>query len=297
MTSGCKIVLSASRRTDIPAFYMNWFMSCVRSRYFETVNPYSRKLRKVSASPDHVHTIVFWSKNFGPFLDGNYGEILLDMGYHLFFNFTINSHCPDLEPGVPPLDQRLGQMKALCSRFSPACIHWRLDPICYYIDEQGREADNLEDFGKIADACAQVGIARCITSFMDHYPKIRRRIQGSRHVFFLDPPLEKKQETLLQIRQHLAVRNISLSACCEKALLETLPASAGIPPSSCIPNHLLLELYGGNISTQPDRGQRRQSGCDCRVSTDIGSYTGHPCFHNCLFCYANPSPRFAETSP
>jgi hypothetical protein len=74
------IVLSASRRTDIPAFYMPWFMEGIARGEFEVVNPYSRKTTRVPATTPPVHTIVFWSKNFGPFIDGGW-PATAKMGY------------------------------------------------------------------------------------------------------------------------------------------------------------------------------------------------------------------------
>ncbi|MBL7195302.1 MAG: DUF1848 family protein, partial [Desulfobacterales bacterium] len=112
-----KIVISASRRTDIPAFYMRWFMEQIQNKYFEVINPYNRHVSVTPARPDMVHTIVFWSKNFGPFIEGKFGEKLLKMGFNLFFNFTINSDSPILEPNVPPLKERLKQLEYLCGNF------------------------------------------------------------------------------------------------------------------------------------------------------------------------------------
>ncbi|MBW1842194.1 MAG: DUF1848 family protein, partial [Deltaproteobacteria bacterium] len=97
-----KRVISASRRTDIPAFYMSWFMQRIQEGFFEVKNPYNHKITVVPAAPEEVHTIVFWSKNFGPFIQGKYGQTLAAMGYNLFFNFTINSDDSLLEPQVPP---------------------------------------------------------------------------------------------------------------------------------------------------------------------------------------------------
>ena len=107
MTSESKIVISASRRTDIPGFYMPWFMKQIGRGFFEVVNPFNQHVAVVPVSAARVHTIVFWSKNFGPFIDKVYGRQLIKLGYHLFFNFTINSDNPNLEPHVPPLNERL----------------------------------------------------------------------------------------------------------------------------------------------------------------------------------------------
>ena len=85
MSEQTQIVISASRRTDIPAFYLKWFMAQVERGYFEVINPYIRQITIVLAAPQEVHTIVFWSKNFGPFLKKRIGEQLQKRGYNLFF--------------------------------------------------------------------------------------------------------------------------------------------------------------------------------------------------------------------
>jgi len=124
-----KIVISASRRTDIPAFYMDWFMERIDKGSFETVNPFNQKKSIVKATPDHVHTIVFWSKDFSSFIDGRHGEQLREKGFHLFFNFTVNSENAFLEPNIPPLAERIEQAASLCKKFGPKAVSWRFDPI------------------------------------------------------------------------------------------------------------------------------------------------------------------------
>lgn len=323
-----KIVISASRRTDIPAFYMNWFMQQIEQGFFEVINPYNRKATVVPATPDKVHTIVFWSKNFGPFIEGGYGQTLVAMGYNLFFNFTINSDSSLLEPRMPPLKERCQQLDMLCQMFDAQSVTWRFDPICFYVINEaprskergfpvrndghfnkaplnpalkggacGKQSDqvnihnNLHDFALIADRAFHGGVSRCITSFMDDYPKIRKRVARLPGFAFIDPPLATKRKILLDIKKTLAAKNIDLFTCCEKQVLETLPDDARIKPSACIPNRLLVDLFGGNLSFKKDAGQRIKDGCGCMVSVDIGSYRLHPCYHNCLFCYANPSPE------
>jgi hypothetical protein len=289
MNSPCKIVISASRRTDIPAFYMPWFITQIRRGIFEVVNPFNQRVSVVPATPDTVHTIVFWSKNFGPFIEGRYGEQLLALGYHLFFNFTVNSHSAILEPNIPVLEERLKQLKYLAEYFGPRAINWRFDPICFYRTGQSPLNDNLHDFAFIAEKAAGWGIERCITSFMDHYPKIGRRLSARPGFAFIDPPLTDKVNTLLKMASQLSAPGIQLRTCCEKDVVDALEPESQIAPSTCIPNELLLELYGGHLSLKRDTGQRVKAGCGCRVSVDIGSYRQQPCYHNCLYCYANPT--------
>jgi Domain of unknown function (DUF1848) len=286
-----KIIISASRRTDIPAFYMPWFMKQIRKGSFEVTNPFNQRVSRVQAKPDRVHTIVFWSKNFGPYLDKNYGDQLLKQGYHLFFNFTINSECTILEPNLPALSTRLDQLEDLCRRFGAETINWRFDPLCFFKTGGGPLQDNLQGFSGIVQKATECGIVRCITSFMDHYPKIRRRLSRWPGFSFIDPPLEKKIEILSGMEKTLAAGDIHLSVCCEKDLLEKFPESSSLTGSSCIPGYLLQKIFGGRLSLKKDTGQRVKAGCGCTLSTDIGSYRQHPCYHNCLFCYANPTSK------
>jgi Domain of unknown function (DUF1848) len=281
-----QIVLSASRRTDIPAFYMPWFMQGIERGEFEVVNPYNRRRTRVPATPSDVHTIVFWSKDFSPFLKGNHGRRLREKGYNLFFQFTLNPEDRILEPNVPGLADRLDQLRRLCDRFGPRAVNWRLDPICCYRRKGRGVRDNLQDLDRIAEAAASAGIRRCTTSFMDHYAKIDRRTAQVPDFAFVDLPAQQKRQMLLDLERQLGTRKLQLFTCCENALLEELPAESTIRAGACIPSDLLMDLYGGRLSLERDRGQRVQAGCGCRVSVDVGSYHLHTCRHGCLYCYA-----------
>lgn len=282
-----RIVLSASRRTDIPAFYMPWFMDRIDAGAFEVPHPFGGRPAVVPATPDRVHTIVFWSKDFGPFLHNGYGDLLTRQGYRLFFNFTINSTHAILEPAVPSLKARLDQLSALCDRFGPERIQWRFDPICCYVEPSGRTGDNTAEFEAIARRAAESGLTTCITSFVDLYRKVRRRCDHS-PLTLLDPSMNEKIERIRHMAAVLGPLGISLCLCCEKSLLAALPVGLNVTRASCIPNHRLAALHGSDVSLQRDSGQRVAAGCGCRVAKDIGSYALHPCRHNCLFCYANP---------
>lgn len=284
-----QIVISASRRTDIPAFYMDWFMEQIKKGVFEVSNPYNRRKVIVPATPDKIHTIVFWSKNFAPFIKGGFGEKLLRMGFNLFFNFTINSDIPLLEPRVPSLKQRLVQLRDLSRKYDPRNINWRFDPICFFEFKQNAIKDNLHDFSRIATWASQCGVTRCITSFMDHYAKLKKRIKSIPGFSFIDPILSEKVKILLKMEKELTEKNVDLYTCCEKEVLNALPLNSNIRKSSCIPNDLFVKIFGGDLSFKRDTGQRSSKGCGCMISVDIGSYRLHPCYNNCLFCYANPA--------
>lgn len=283
------MVLSASRRTDIPAFFMPWFMEGIARGEFEVMNPYNRRVVRVAATAPPVHTVVFWSKNFGPFLEGDYGRRLQNLGYHLYFQFTINSENRVLEPNLPGLDQRLQQLQRLCNQFGPRAVNWRFDPICFYRSKGESLRSNLDDAHRIAAAAFAAGIRRCTTSVMDPYAKIGRRTASLRGFAFVDPPGEDKIRALLELERRLGAHQIRLFTCCERELLTALPAHSSVRAGSCIPSELFMELYGGTLSVKRDGGQRAKAGCSCRVSVDIGSYDGQRCGHGCRYCYANPT--------
>ncbi len=281
-----KIIISASRRTDIPSFYMDWFMERIDKGFFEVSNPYNDKIYIVSASPENVHTIVFWSKNFEYFLKKNFGEKLRKKGFNLFFNFTINSVSNILEPNIIDIKKRVEQLKELSSRFGALSINWRFDPICFYLFKDKIE-NNLNMFEEIADKASIFGIKRCVTSFIDIYSKIKKRVSKIGGFSFIDINLQEKTDIILQLEKMLDKLNISLFLCCEKEIIKALPMESRVRESACISAEYLTRIFGGDLSLRKDAGQRREAGCLCSVSSDIGSYKTQPCRNNCLYCYAN----------
>jgi hypothetical protein len=126
---------------------------------------------------------------------------------------------------------------------------------------------------------------------MDHYAKIDKRIKAIPGFSFIDPILSEKKRILLKMEKELSEINVDLYTCCEEDVLNVLPSDSNIRKSSCIPNDFFVKLFGGSLSFKRDTGQRSSKGCGCMISVDVGSYHLHPCYHNCLFCYANPTVR------
>ena len=265
-------------------------MASIDAGYFKVQNPYNRRTLVVPAALGAIHSIVFWSKDFGRFLDQGYADALVNRGYCLFFNFTINSEHAVLEPALPSLDIRLDQLERLVKSFGPDAVQWRFDPICFFKAGSPSVKNNLNQFEIIARHAAQLGLKKCITSFVDLYRKVLQRVR--REPFdmqWVDPPLHLKVETICRLAGFLDGLGMQLELCCEKDILAALPSISTVRAASCIPNDLLAALYGPGISLARDNSQRRAAGCTCGVSRDIGSYNLHPCSHNCLFCYANPT--------
>jgi hypothetical protein len=247
-------------------------------------NPYSQKVHIIPARPGQAAGIVFWSKNYADFLAGDYGPRLLDMGLGLFFHFTVNSRDLLLEPNVPPLSERLRQFGKLSFIAGNRGVVWRFDPICHYSIKNGPVVNNLGDFDSIADAAAEAGVSRCVISFMDFYPKIKKRLLRHPGLVLIEPECSLKKEILGDLETRLAARGMGLFTCCEK---ETAEAS-GKASGACVDHALLESLWGKRLSRAPDKGQRRALGCLCQASRDVGNYGINVCGHDCLYCYANP---------
>jgi len=267
-----RTVISASRRTDIPAHYYGWLREALRRGEAEVTLPFNRRVTTVSLRDEDVHTIVLWSKNFA--------NVIRDLDFwrrqRLYFNFTLND-CPELEPNIPPLEERLGQMRILAEEFGPERINWRFDPIVYW--DEGRR-NNLAGFESLADKMAQFGIRRCTFSFMTIYKKTIAR--GRRlGIAFYDPPLDQKREVAHWLAEETKRRGMTLLNCCN----EGLEGIENLERGRCIDGALLARLAGEPCSLERDRSQRPL--CGCTVSRDIGSYW-MKCPHACYYCYANP---------
>ncbi len=262
--------------------------------FFKVKNPFTKTIKKIDVSKELVHSIVFWSKNYDVLIRKKAGEKLLSLGFNLYFNFTINSESPLLEPNLPPLKQRLEQLNQLVCLFGPEKISWRFDPICFYKTGQDNPIkNNLSGFPIIAQEASKLGIQTCVTSFFDNYSKIQKRLtflykKNNQSVFITNPTMGKKKQVIHQMEKYLDSAGIRLNLCCEGELFSTLNAGTKVMENSCINGRLLKKLFGRNPEIKRDYGQRSKQGCKCTKSIDIGSYEDHPCFHDCLFCYANP---------
>lgn len=264
-------VISASRRTDMPACYFDSLSRFIRAGRAEVPNPYSGIVHTVDLRPESVHTLVLWSKDFANVL----ANPALFAPYRLYFLFTIND-LPAMEPRVPPLDVRLDQLRELARRYGPERIGWRFDPVVFTTDSP---ASTLASFRLIGEAAAASGVRRVIFSFLDMYGKVRER--NSRYnLGIVDPPADVKRDYAAGLAMVAGELGLDLQSCCDAV------DTPGITPSACIDGALLGRLAGEPATLARDTGQR--DACGCTKSRDIGSYREMPCAHGCLYCYANP---------
>lgn len=269
-----KSVISASRRSDIPACYLPWLINCLKKGYVVVKNPYSGIARRIDLRPEAVHTLVLWSKNFAPFLKQR--EAFKD--YDLFFNFTVND-CQSLEPHILPLAERLTQVKELVNLYGAEQLQWRFDPIVLWND--GKK-DNIKSFKKIAEYMSQLEVTCCVFSFAHYYEKVKKRLQRIGFDYYI-PTKQEKLELTEQLVESGDKFNITMKACCDDDLF----AVSGVEKSHCIDGVLLQRIKGESCSIKKDPGQRKK--CGCTESIDIGSYELQPCHHGCIYCYANPA--------
>ncbi len=274
-----RAVISASRRTDLPRCYPEWLAAVIRAGEVDVPLPYGRGARHVSLRPEDVHTVVLWSKDFGPLLDNRGGlRDALSRYEQCYALFTITGlGGTALEPAVPPWQDAVRRLDALVEFVGdPRRVAVRFDPIVHWA-EAGAVRSNLPFAEAVFRAAAERGITRVISSFAQLYDKVRRRGWP-----WHDPPAEEKVEIGRQLLALARAYDLSLRACCDPFLLE-----AGAEPSHCIDAALLTELHprGLPADPRPDKGQR--AGCGCTLSVDIGSYKQR-CPNGCLYCYANP---------
>jgi len=299
-------IISASRSTDIPAFYAEWFMKRLREGYVVWKNPFNQK--KSCISFKNAGGIVFWTKNpkpLMPFLDE-----VSELGYDYYFQFTVNDYESEgFEPNVPPLDERIETFRSLSQKLGKERVIWRFDPICLTreLDVEGIMA-RLRSIGERLKGYTE----QLVISFVDvhAYTKVQRNIKTADGFCLREPSMEEQDELARRISSYAKEIGVSPSACGERRSF----AHFGILPNKCIDGELFKRIcQKGNIKLQKhlgtyidqysllspqkkdvplckDKGQRKE--CGCVESKDIGMY--NTCNHMCVYCYANTSQRVVE---
>jgi hypothetical protein len=272
-------IISASRRTDIPAFYMPWFMNRLRAGSVAYPNPFGGQIHTVSLRPEDVHSFVFWSKFYGPFLC--HVDEIQSRGYVFYAHYTITGAPPHLEPKAPRWERAVRVFHDLAARTSPQHVQWRFDPILFTDDLDA--AFYINRFRQIA-AALEGATTRCYFSFAVFYTKAVRRLEKA-GIHYIDPPLEARQalvETLVTIA---ADHGMTLYACCQANLL-----NERVHQAHCVDADLLAELFPDRPLSRIARPTREQ--CGCFASRDIGVYD--TCPFGCLYCYANAGQTLTQ---
>ena len=264
------MIISASRRTDIPAFYSQWFFNRIKEGYVLVLNPFNPKMiSKVSLHPAVIDCIVFWTKNPAPMIDKL--DHLQD--YKYYFQFTLNPYGEKLENNLPSVNKRIDIFKRLSDKIGKEKVIWRYDPIL--TNEEYDVSFHKEAFAQIAYGLKD-HTEKCMLGFIDHYQHIRNAV-GQFNIH----PLTKEEieEIAVSFKRTIdAYPSIQLDICTTKVDLRHL----NIPSGLCIDKELIERIIGCPILARKDKNQRTV--CNCIESIDIGTYES--CLNGCIYCYA-----------
>lgn len=280
------MIISASRRTDIPALYSEWFMNRVRAGWCAVPNPMNMKqVSHVSLAPRDVDAIVFWSKNPAPMIP--YLGELQAMGFRYYFQFTLNDYPKELEPNIPSLDSRIETFLKLSRQIDPLRVVWRYDPII--ISNVTPFEFHREKFSRIAEEL-RGATHRVMVSIVDFYQKTDRRLsQLESDGFSFDREAEFSKEMVGLLKDFASVtrkQGMDIYTCAEARDY----SEVGIPPGRCIDESLLHRIWALDLRYKKDPAQREA--CLCMVSKDIG--INDTCTHGCPYCYSTRNYALAE---
>lgn len=307
-TAVAPVIVSASRATDIPAFYSDWLMQRLKAGYVKWINPFSRQDQYVSFTKTRV--IIFWTKNAQPLL--RHLPALDRMGINYYFHYTVNDYAAEgLEPNLPGLAARIQTFRQLAKAIGKKKVIWRFDPLI--LGQDLTVARLLEKVKRVGDALHPF-TEKLVISFADiaRYKRVQRNlINGgfSGYREFNPPEMRALAAGLQEMNQKWGLR---IATCAEE--IDLSPYS--ITHNKCIDDQLLIELFphdqalmkflghepappglfpgatgrGRRAVNLKDKGQRKA--CGCIVSKDIGQY--HTCMHLCQYCYANYSEKMVR---
>ena len=268
------MIISCSRRTDVPAFYSEWFFNRLQAGFVEVRNPRNpRQIRTVSLLPEDVDGFVFWSRHPAPMLDKL--DLLTD--HPFYFQYTFTPYGRALEPNLPPQSERLDTFRRLADDVGPHRVIWRYDPILFSQDIGLSYHEN--SFTVLARQLAGF-TGQCVISFIDLYRHIEKKLTP-----LAIRALEENEMRLLgKTLSHIAASfGMTLETCAEQIDL----SACGIKHGRCIDDRLMSEISGKPFRLSKDRYQRKA--CGCVSSVDIGVY--NTCAHECVYCYANAAPK------
>jgi len=264
------MIISASRRTDIPAFYSEWFYNRFKEGFLYVKNPMNRKqISKILLNQNVIDCIVFWTKNPEPMLE----KLNLMSPYVYYFQYTLNPYGNMIEKNVPAIDKSIHTFKRLSDQIGPDRVIWRYDPI-FFTDEYNY-SDHLRSYEAIAKQLSNF-TNKCVISFLDVYKKCKKNMESISYKTLTDNEMLKLSFEFIQISKEF---KIEIETCAEKIDL----TSIGIHQGKCIDDKLISKISKKKLKIGKDKTQRDV--CGCITSIDIGAYNS--CEHNCMYCYAN----------
>lgn len=277
------MIISASRRTDIPSFYGDWFFNRVRAGFFLVRNPMNyHQVSRVEFAPHTTECIVFWTKYPAPDFVQNLSQ-LSEHGYPYYFQFTLTPYGRDIEASLPPKTEVLRAFVDLSKQIGRERLVWRYDPIL--LTDTYTAEFHINAFESFAQKLSPY-TDTCVISFVDRYKKIQSRMENAR-VKELSLSIEQMMYLASEIAQIAKKYGIDVEACCESIDF----TKAGIKGAHCIDGDRINRMTGKNYAFTADKNQR--TACGCVQSVDLGAY--NTCQNGCVYCYANT--RFGAPAP
>ena len=270
------MILNTGCRTDIPAYYSEWFYNRIREGFVLARNPYRpEQVLKYRLDPAVVDALCFCTKNPQPMLS-RLGEL---NAFRQFWFVTVTPYGREIEPLVPEKARVLESVRQLSAWVGERAVGWRYDPV--FITERYSLEYHLRSFERMSAALSGY-VNSCVVSFIDLYEKTRRNFPQAKAV----SPDEQKRliQAFVEIgRKH----RISIRTCCENADL----AQYGADVSGCMTRAVLEKALDCRLNVPKSKKSPRAE-CDCLLGADIGMY--NTCPHGCVYCYANYDRRTVE---
>ena len=268
------MIISASYRTDIPAFYPAWFRARLEEGGCTVINPYGGRPYTVHLDPASVDGFVFWSRNIAPFADAL--KIVAERGHPFVVQMTITGYPRALDRSVIPPEDAIAQLRALVEQYDPDCAVWRYDPVL--ITDVTPAQWHRRSMEALASALAGV-VNEVVLSHATIYRKTRRnldRLHAATGIRWYDPSEDHKAALLTDLGIIAARYGMTPTLCSQDWLL-----GESMAPARCIDPDRLSRIAGRSI-----RARRRAARSDCRCgeARDIGGY--ETCPHGCIYCYA-----------
>jgi hypothetical protein len=280
------MIISASRRTDIPAFYSEWLVRRLRAGFCEVQNPMNlRQVSRISLLSQDVELIVFWTRSPRAML-GRLAELdRRDLRY--YFQFTVCGYGAPIDGKSPSVATAVDTFQRLASRIGPGKVIWRYDPIVF---SEVTDVDfHLSNFEKISSSLKGY-TSRCVVSIWDLYRKLGQRLQTLelQGIHFRQPQGEELDRLIPGLVQLCSANGMEIVSCAEDVDL----VRYGVRQGKCVDDDLIRRVFGINVCHQKDGSQR--PACGCVQSRDIGAYDS--CLFGCVYCYATRCFRTAAAN-
>lgn len=271
------MIISVSRRTDIPALYAEWFINRLHEQFVYVRNPFNKNaISRISLAPNDVDCLVFWTKNPEPLI-----QYLPQLcAYPFYVLCTITGYGRDIEHNVPSAQTVIESLCKLSDAIGKKRTIWRYDPIL--ISNTCTVEYHIRQFSYIL-SCLHSKIETCVISFFDYYDSCKKKIVDSS---VREPTIEEIEQIAEHFSQLAKKYGIKIQTCAEQYDLEKY----GIKHGSCIDGELIEQITGKKVQARKDTYQR--SLCQCVESVDIGEY--NTCSHDCVYCYANKNIELAK---